>query len=183
VKLARLSSVLIDRLLKLETDAAHLTALAAVADAYAYVAREKADQAQRALSEIKVFLALLPADTAFELKAPRPGADDLAKRFGVRLRPVPFRSRASSMPRPAFSRPSKLRDAAARPGDDANNYFGAWSRARLKAMDRRFAAAIARAEAVGSSVQNTNIEPKQRLAGRRRKNPREREFEAPRERI
>jgi hypothetical protein len=86
------------------------------------------------------------------------------------------------MPRPAFPRPSKLRNAASQPGDDADNYFGAWSRARLKAMDRRFAAAMARAEAVGSSVQNTNIEPKQRLAGRR-KNPREREFEAPRERI
>ena len=38
---------------------AHLTALAAVADAYAYIAREKADAAQRALSEIKIFVALL----------------------------------------------------------------------------------------------------------------------------
>ena len=52
------------------------------------------------------------------------------------------------MPRPAFPRPSKLRNAASQPGDDADNYFGAWSRARLKAMDRRFAAAMARAEAV-----------------------------------
>ena len=86
------------------------------------------------------------------------------------------------MPRPPIPRPTKLRNAARQPGDDADNYFGAWSRARLKAMDRRFAAAMARAEAVDSSVQNTNIEPKQRLAGRR-KNPREREFEAPRERI
>ena len=38
---------------------AHLTALAAVADAYAYIAREKADAAQRALSEINIFVALL----------------------------------------------------------------------------------------------------------------------------
>jgi hypothetical protein len=112
VKLARLSSVLIDRLLKLETDAAHLTALAAVADAYAYVAREKADQAQRALSEIKVFLALLPADTAFELKAPRPGADDLAKRFGVRLRPVP---RSDREPPPCPAPPSPVPASSAMP--------------------------------------------------------------------
>jgi hypothetical protein len=33
------------------------------------------------------------------------------------------------MPRPDFRRPSKLRDAASRPGDDAEAYFGAWSRA------------------------------------------------------
>ena len=102
--------------------------------------------------------------------------------LGVRPRlPVPKSDREfPSCPAPPS--PAKLRNAASQPGDDADNYFGAWSRARLKAMDRRFAAAMARADAVGSSVQNTNIEPKQRLAGRR-KNPREREFEAPRERI
>jgi hypothetical protein len=133
---------------------------------------------------VKVFLALLPDGTAFELKAPRPNAEDPARRLGVRGAPAGLapRSRETRTPRPHDLRPSKLRNAASRPGDDADAVSGGWSRARLKAMDRRFAAAMARAEAVGSSVQNTNIEPKQRLAGRR-KNPREREFEAPRERI
>jgi hypothetical protein len=48
------------------------------------------------------------------------------------------------MPRPAFPRPSKLRSAANRRGDDAEFYFGGWSRARLISMDRRFRDAMAR---------------------------------------
>jgi hypothetical protein len=135
VELARLSSVLIDRLLELETDAAHLTALAAVADAYAYVAREKADQAQRALSEIKVFLALLPADTAFELKAPRPGADRQTFRC------------ASGTRHDGDSRSGRGTGR----GDDAEAYFGAWSRARLGST-RAMAAANLRSIATPSRV-------------------------------
>jgi hypothetical protein len=88
VQLTSLSPMLIDRLLVLETDAAHLTVLAAVADACAYVARGKADAAQRSLSELKVFLTLLPEGAKLELKAPRPGAAEPAQRLGVRLRPV-----------------------------------------------------------------------------------------------
>ena len=105
------------RLVVLEADAAHLTALAAVADAYAYCARERADAAQRALSEIKIFIALLPDGTAFELKAPRPNAEAPADVLGVRPRLRPeIRSGVSFMPRPAFPRPSKLRNAASQPG-------------------------------------------------------------------
>jgi hypothetical protein len=86
LELTRLAPTLIDRLLALETNAAHLTAMAAVADAYAYCAREKADAAQRRLSEVKILLALLPDGIAFELKAPKLGVADPARRLGVRLR-------------------------------------------------------------------------------------------------
>jgi hypothetical protein len=72
-------TVLIDRLVALEADAAHLTALAAVADAYAHVAREKADTAQRTLSEVKVWLALLPDDARLELRAPKPASASPAR--------------------------------------------------------------------------------------------------------
>ena len=51
------------------------------------------------------------------------------------------------MPRPHDLRPSKLRNAASRPGDDADAVSGGWSRERLIAMDRRFATAMARAAA------------------------------------
>jgi hypothetical protein len=44
--LAFLTGTVIDRLIKLETEAAHLTALAAVAEATAHVARQRADAAQ-----------------------------------------------------------------------------------------------------------------------------------------
>jgi hypothetical protein len=77
-------TVLIDLLVVLENAAAHATAVAAVADACAHVAREKADQAQRALSEIKVFVTLLDDDTTFRLLAPMPDAGDPALRLGVR---------------------------------------------------------------------------------------------------
>ena len=157
--------------------------MAAVADAYAYCARERADAAQRALSEIKIFIALLPDGTAFELKAPRPNAE-APPTCSVCGPACPSRNPIGSFLHapPRLPPPLQAPQCGQPTGDDADNYFGAWSRARMKAMDRRFAAAMARAEAVGSSVQNTNIEPKQWLAGRR-KNPREREFEAPRERI
>ena len=42
------------------------------------------------------------------------------------------------MPRPHEQRPSKLRNAASQPGDDADAYAGGWSRERLIAMDARY---------------------------------------------
>jgi hypothetical protein len=42
------------------------------------------------------------------------------------------------MPRPHEQRPSKLRNAASRPGDDADANSGGWSRERLIAMDARY---------------------------------------------
>jgi hypothetical protein len=99
-------SAVIDRLLRLETEAHHLTAMAAVADACAYVAREKADTAQRSLSEIKVFIALLDDGATFDLRAPMPDADDPAQRLGVRLRPVPRPDREpTSCPAPPSPAP------------------------------------------------------------------------------
>ena len=145
MELTRLAPTLIDRLLVLETNAAHLTAMAAVADACAHVAREQADAAQRTLSEVKVWLALLPDGAKLELIAPKLNADAPADVLGVRPRlPVPRPDREE--PRcPHDLRPSKLRNAASRPGDDADAVSGGWSRERLIAMDRRFAAAMARA--------------------------------------
>ena len=46
------------------------------------------------------------------------------------------------MPRPHEERPSKLRNAASRPGDDADAYAGGWSRERLIAMDARYREAM-----------------------------------------
>ena len=90
MELTRLAPTLIDRLLVLETNAAHLTAMAAVADACAHVAREQADAAQRTLSEVKVWLALLPDGAKLELIAPKLNADAPADVLGVRPRlPVP----------------------------------------------------------------------------------------------
>src|SRR5262249_59831787 len=86
MELERLPLTLLDGLLVLEQQAAHLTALAAVADACAHVAREKADAAQRALSEVKIRLSLLPDDTRLELRTPKSGSEDAAARLGVRLR-------------------------------------------------------------------------------------------------
>ena len=42
------------------------------------------------------------------------------------------------MPRPHEQRPSKLRNAASRPSDDADAYAGGWSRERMIAMDARY---------------------------------------------
>ena len=90
MELTRLAPTLIDRLLVLETNAAHLTAMAAVADACAHVAREQADAAPRTLSEVKVWLALLPDGAKLELIAPKLNADAPADVLGVRPRlPVP----------------------------------------------------------------------------------------------
>jgi hypothetical protein len=83
-------TVLVDRLVVLENAAAHATAMAAVADAYAYRAREQADAAQRLLSEVKVWLALLPDDCRLELRAPKPASASPAELLGVRPHlPVP----------------------------------------------------------------------------------------------
>ena len=70
-----------------------------------------------------------------------PDADDPAKRLGVR--PAPSRpafrcEELTLMPRPHEQRPSKLRNAASRPDDDADAYSGGWSRERLIAMDARY---------------------------------------------
>jgi hypothetical protein len=75
---------LVDRLLVLEKNAVHLSVLADVAAAYAHVAREKADAAQRTLSEVKVWLALLPDGAKLELIAPKLNAP--ADVLGVRPR-------------------------------------------------------------------------------------------------
>ena len=86
MELTRLAPTLIDRLLVLETNAAHLAAMAAVADACAHVARQQADAAQRTLSKVKVWLALLPDGAKLELIAPKLNADAPADVLGVRPR-------------------------------------------------------------------------------------------------
>ena len=95
MELTRLAPTLIDRLLVLETNAAHLTAMAAVADACAHVAREQADAAQRTLSEV-IWLAMLPDAAKLELIAPKLNADAPAdvRRAPAPSRPAP-RSRGS----------------------------------------------------------------------------------------
>ena len=78
---------------------------------------------------------------ALDLRAPMPDAPDPAKRLGVRPAPSrpAFRCEGLTlMPRPHEQRPSKLRNAASRPGDDAEVYCGGWSRERLIAMDARY---------------------------------------------
>jgi hypothetical protein len=115
MQLTALGPTIIDRLLVLETAAAHAHAVAAVAEHLAWRERQEADRLQAVLSEVKVFLALLPDDCRLELKAPRPSAEAPADRLGVRLRlPVsrpdreflsclapPSRVPASSAMRPA----------------------------------------------------------------------------------
>jgi hypothetical protein len=101
-------TVLIDRLLDLEERAAHLSVMADIAANAAWRARQEADQAQRLLSEVKVFIALLPDDSTLELLAPR-DADDPAKRLGVRVRHRTARRKERSAPQskdqpaPSFS--------------------------------------------------------------------------------
>jgi hypothetical protein len=56
---------------------------------------------------------------------------------GPRL-PAPRSEGLTLMPRPHEQRPSKLRNAASLPGDDAEVYCGGWSRERLIAMDARY---------------------------------------------
>jgi hypothetical protein len=102
MELTRIGLTLADRLLKLENEAQHLAVLADLAAAYAHVAREKADTAQCSLSELKVFIALLPDHAALELRAPLPDAADPARRLGVRLpKSVPSGDRfPAPVPRP-----------------------------------------------------------------------------------
>ena len=124
--------------------------MAAVAEHLAWRERQEADAAQRTLSEVKLWRALWPDGAKLELIAPKLKLDAPADVLGVRprlSRPAP-RSRGTRMPRPHPLRPSKLRNAAFRPGDDAEIYCGGWSRERLLAMDQRFAAAMARAAPV-----------------------------------
>ena len=104
MELRRLAPTLIDRLLVLETNAAHLTAMAAVADACAHVAREQADAAQRTLSEVKVWLALLPDGAKLELIAPKLNADAPADVLGVRPR-LPSRAPIARNPHASPARP------------------------------------------------------------------------------
>jgi hypothetical protein len=49
----------------------------------AWRARQEADAAHRSLSELKVFIVLLPDDYRLELRAPMPDAADSAKRLGA----------------------------------------------------------------------------------------------------
>jgi hypothetical protein len=79
----------------MEQRAAHAHAVAAVAEHLAWRERTQADEAQRVLSQCKVFFALLPDDSALELLAPKPDADDPAARIGVRLRSARRESGAS----------------------------------------------------------------------------------------
>ena len=85
MELSALAPTLNERLIKLETDAAHAHAMAAVAEHLAWRARQEADRKQAVLSEVKVFIALLPDDIRLELLAPMPDAGDPARRLGVRL--------------------------------------------------------------------------------------------------
>jgi hypothetical protein len=101
---------LVERLLALEQNAAHLSIMADVAAAYAHVARGKADAAQATLSACKVFIALLPDDCRLELRAPKPDAADPAVRLGVRAH---LPSSRSQREHPACIAPSTAAAAAA----------------------------------------------------------------------
>jgi hypothetical protein len=67
----------------MEQPAAHAYAVAAVAEHLAWRERTQADEAQRVLSQCKVFLALLPDEAALQLIAPKLDADDPAARLGA----------------------------------------------------------------------------------------------------
>ena len=136
MELTRLAPMLVERLLVLEERAAHAHAVAAVAEHMAWRARQElGEDLPRAAARGH------PAGAA-RAQAGFRGASGTPRRA-----PAPARSEGNHpMSRPDFPRPYELRNAASQPGDDADNYFGAWSRARLKAMDRRFAAAMMRAE-------------------------------------
>jgi hypothetical protein len=99
-------TVVVDRLLVLENAAAHAHAVAAVAEHLAWRARQEADSAQALLSSAKIFLALLPAGTSLELRAPKPASPSPAELLGVRphlprpempspLPPIPHHHRCS----------------------------------------------------------------------------------------
>ena len=85
--------------------------MAAVADACAHIAREQADAAQRTLSEVKVWLALLPDGAKLELIAPKLNADAPADVLGVRPRPP--------VPRPDREEPACLARTTSAPASSA----------------------------------------------------------------
>ena len=99
----------------LETNAAHLTAMVAVADACAYVAREQADAAQRTLSEVKVWLAMLPDGAKLELIAPKLNAERQPT-CSVCARAFPFRAPIERNP---HARPHDLAQQAPQPRQQA----------------------------------------------------------------
>jgi hypothetical protein len=78
----------------------------------AWRARQEADAAQRVLSEVKVFLALLPDGTRLELRAPKPASALPAELLGVR----PHLPASSAPPR------IPLGAAAAAPGNGGSVY-------------------------------------------------------------
>jgi hypothetical protein len=55
-------------------------------------------------------------------------------------------------PHDYFFRPSKLRDAASRPGDDAETCYGGWSLERLLVMDARYCEAMRKALVVRPKI-------------------------------
>ena len=57
-----------------------------VAEHLAWREQKEADRLQAVLSSVKIFLALLPEGSKFELKAPKLNAEAPADRLGVRVR-------------------------------------------------------------------------------------------------
>jgi hypothetical protein len=55
-------------------------------------------------------------------------------------------------PHDYFFRPSKLRDAASRPGDDAETCYGGWSREHLLNMNARYCEAMRKALAASKGA-------------------------------
>jgi hypothetical protein len=82
----------------LEERAVHLHVLACVAEATAHLARQEADAAQRRLSEVKAWPALLPDGASLELLAPMPDAADPGRRLGARPGLRVLRSRREESP-------------------------------------------------------------------------------------
>jgi hypothetical protein len=83
LELTRLAPTLVERLLVLEERAAHAHAVAAVAEHLAWRERQEADRLQAVLSEVKVWIALLPDDTKLELRAPKPASASPAELLGA----------------------------------------------------------------------------------------------------
>ena len=81
-----------------------------------------------------------PSRPALDLRAPMPDAPDLPSGWACAPASRPaFRCEGLTlMPRPHEQRPSKLRNAASRPGHEADANSGGWSCERLIAMDARY---------------------------------------------
>src|SRR5262245_15353437 len=105
----------------MEQRAAHAHAVATVAEHLAWRERTQADETQRVLSQCKVFFALLPDDSALELLAPKPDADDPAARIGVRLRSARRESGASRDTPEKRVGPSVLPDKRCKPPSHAHS--------------------------------------------------------------